>query len=310
MLARLYPRELDIVNQDTLITALIELVGINKIGFYMGASNHHDQVYGCFPNWGEHQRVRDSKKKCPDPTNTTINDWYLRRYIPISMKIELLQRDNFSCAECGKRIAETDNARAVLKMGAGLFHIDHLVPVNQGGRATMENLRVLCPKCNLSRKRFYTFDEILQFAETCGEIPQKSANICKMPPNPIQSLSEYESESLSESLMDANDACKIQADHDRVFDAAEDAGFKMSNNVRAALVALYADHGMERLLEGLKSCSDHGAPNLAYLKAVLKGEPKKQKTNVPAQQYGQRDYSGEQEDAMRRMIEGAGVHAV
>lgn len=112
---------------------------------------------------------------------------------------------------------------------------------------------------------------------------------------------------LSSSFHAADDFHRIQSDHDRVLNAAEDAGFKMSNDVRATLIALYADHGLVKILDGLRSCVDHGAPNLAYLKAVLKGEPRKEKASaktVPAQQYSQRDYDGEQEAAMRRMLDG------
>ena len=100
-------------------------------------------------------------------------------------------------------------------------------------------------------------------------------------------------------------AAQIQGDHDRVLDAAEDAGLKMSNNVRAALIALYAEHGLEKVLEGLRSCSDHGAPNLAYLRAVLRGDGKKPEQKgktVAAQQYEQNDYTGVQEEAYNRMI--------
>ena len=106
------------------------------------------------------------------------------------------------------------------------------------------------------------------------------------------------------------EAKKIQTEHDRVLDAAEDAGFKMSNDVRATLIALYADHGLQKVLDGLKSCVEHGAPNLAYLKAVLKGEPRKEKPSgkiVNAQKYDQRDYSSEQEEAMRRMLQLGGT---
>ena len=98
---------------------------------------------------------------------------------------------------------------------------------------------------------------------------------------------------------------EIQSDHDRVINAAEDAGFTMSNDVRASLIALYAEHGLQKILDGLRSCVDHGAPNLAYLKGVLRGEPRKQFDKpkaVTAQQYGQRDYSNEQEEAMARML--------
>ena len=104
-------------------------------------------------------------------------------------------------------------------------------------------------------------------------------------------------------LLADEDAHQIAEDHDRVLDAAEDAGFKMTNNVRASLIALYADNGLEKVLAGLRSCSEHGATTLAYLRACMKDEPKKViKPAVPAQAYTQRDYSGEQQEAMRRML--------
>ena len=122
---------------------------------------------------------------------------------------------------------------------------------------------------------------------------------------------EKERNEISSSFIDDDEAQKIQHEHDWVLDAAEDAGFKMSNDVRAALIALYAENGMEKMLAGMKACAEHGAPTLAYLRGCLKGEPKKQinpyaKKN-PATSYGQRDYGGEQEDAIRRMIESAGA---
>ena len=119
---------------------------------------------------------------------------------------------------------------------------------------------------------------------------------------PIQS--ESLSESLSESESKDADAHAIQHDHDRILNAAEDAGFKMSNSVRAALIDLYSEHGLEKMLAAFRSCVEHAAPNLAYLKAVLKGEPKKSPPGkvVSAQQYSQRDYSGEDQAAMRRML--------
>lgn len=104
---------------------------------------------------------------------------------------------------------------------------------------------------------------------------------------------------------DVTIAREIQGDHDRVLDAAEDAGFKMSNSVRAGLIALYADNGLQKVLDGIASCVKHGAPNLAYLTACMKDTPKKQIRAVPAQQYEQRDYSDETQAAMMRMIAGA-----
>ena len=68
----------------------------------------------------------------------------------------------------------------------------------------------------------------------------------------------------------------------------------MGNTVRAALIQLYAEHGLDKMLNGIRECVTHGAPNLAYLGAVLKGKSKAKSPLkvLPAQQYEQRDYSG------------------
>ena len=200
MVARLYPRELSVVSVDDLIEGLIELVGVDKIRFY--TARPKKEIYGCFPRWDDHQRIRDSKKKLPDPEDTSVNDWYLRRFIPVDLKAAILKRDGFKCAECGKHIAEVDDPYRLVKMATGSFHIDHIVPCSQGGRATMENLRVLCPKCNLSRKKTFTFEEIIAFSQNCGELPQVAASCGELPQvaariqsNPIQIQSESETES-------------------------------------------------------------------------------------------------------------------
>lgn len=186
MVARLYPRELAVVSVEDLTEGLIELVGVGKIAFYTSAPRK--EVYGAFPNWNEHQRMRESKKKNPDPTDTTVNDWYIRRYIPIEMKVSIIERDGFKCKICGKHIAEISDAKRLVKMGTGMFHIDHIVPCQQGGRATMENLRLTCQKCNLSRKKMFSYDEILEFAANGGELPQVAENIANLPleSNPIR----------------------------------------------------------------------------------------------------------------------------
>lgn len=99
-------------------------------------------------------------------------------------------------------------------------------------------------------------------------------------------------------FMPDDDADEIQNDHNKILDAAQDAGFKSSPAERAGLLNLYAAHGLEKMLNGIGECVKHSAPNLAYLEAVLKGTGKK-----AANGYEQRDYTGEQEEAMKRMME-------
>ena len=104
----------------------------------------------------------------------------------------------------------------------------------------------------------------------------------------------------SESFISDGEAQKIQSEQNRVFDAALDAGFGLNNSVRASLIRLYANYGLEKMLEGFTACVKYGASNLAYLEAVLKGEPKKAKPKVGVQDYGQRDYSGSQDEILDR----------
>lgn len=150
-----------------------------------------------------------------------------------------------------------------------------------------------------------------QTAANASKLQQIAANASKPQQTPAKSgkiannnNNNKENNNNNESIIADDDAAAIQKEHNRVLDAAEDAGFKMSNAVRAGLLNLYAEHGVEKMLDGLASCTKHGAPTLAYLEAVLKGTGKKQKGDArEIQGYDQRDYSGEQSAALRRMME-------
>ena len=108
----------------------------------------------------------------------------------------------------------------------------------------------------------------------------------------------------SDSGIGEDEAAEILSDHNRILDAAEDAGFQKTNSVRARLIDLYAAHGLQKVLDGINSCVTHGAPNLAYLEACMKDQPKKKPgTPSPAtQEYEQRDYSGKDREALDRML--------
>lgn len=111
---------------------------------------------------------------------------------------------------------------------------------------------------------------------------------------------EMKGNEMKSPFLGDDEAAGFQKDHDRVFLAAEDSGFKMSNTVRARLIALYADYGLEKMIAGFNKCASHGAPTLAYLEAVLKGTGKKkpQMKILPAQDFPQRDYSSVDNDMM------------
>lgn len=143
-------------------------------------------------------------------------------------------------------------------------------------------------------------------SEKTEQNPTKPTETDKNPTKPYKDKEKdkyKEKDKESSAFIADDDAAEIQHEHDRVFTAAEDAGFKMSNTVRARLIALYADHGLDKMLAGFNECASHGAPTLAYLEAVLKGTGKKkpQMKVLPAQDFPQRDYSGVQDDMMNSL---------
>jgi len=64
------------------------------------------------------------------------------RSIPVSIRLKVMERDNFHCVLCGRSPA-TD-------VGVKL-HLDHIIPFSKGGKSTEENLQTLCQDCNLGK---------------------------------------------------------------------------------------------------------------------------------------------------------------
>src|SRR4030066_385289 len=56
-------------------------------------------------------------------------------------KVAILKRDNYRCVQCGMGKKE----------GVEL-HVDHIIPKDFGGEATIENGQTLCSRCNFLKK--------------------------------------------------------------------------------------------------------------------------------------------------------------
>jgi hypothetical protein len=63
-----------------------------------------------------------------------------RKAISKSIRHEVFKRDNYCCVEC--------NAS---KEDGTVLHIDHIIPVSQGGSDELDNLQTLCQDCNLAK---------------------------------------------------------------------------------------------------------------------------------------------------------------
>ncbi len=59
-----------------------------------------------------------------------------RRYVSNSLRQQILERDRYTCRQCGSR---------------SYLEMDHIIPLSKGGATSYNNLQVLCRGCN-SRK--------------------------------------------------------------------------------------------------------------------------------------------------------------
>jgi hypothetical protein len=80
--------------------------------------------------------------KRPEALNGLINhiETYdtRKRNIPLSTRIKVFERDNYTCRICGRNPTE-DNVK---------LEVDHIIPFSQGGSNKLDNLQTLCFDCN------------------------------------------------------------------------------------------------------------------------------------------------------------------
>lgn len=62
------------------------------------------------------------------------------RHINRKLLMQVLMRDEFTCKLCG----DSKHTNPLFE-----FHIDHIIPWSKDGPTVLENLRVLCSRCNL-----------------------------------------------------------------------------------------------------------------------------------------------------------------
>lgn len=81
---------------------------------------------------------------------------------------------------------------------------------------------------------------------------------------------------------DDDEAYAIAADHGEILDAAERVGLGSTEAERDKLIELYALHGKPALLAALEQYAEHKGKSIAYLRAILAGEPKKKPADPDA----------------------------
>jgi len=70
------------------------------------------------------------------------------RTISPQLRNEILERNGFTCQQCGAGPGDADPFNPHRKVR---LHVDHILPISQGGTDDKDNLRVLCSACNQGR---------------------------------------------------------------------------------------------------------------------------------------------------------------
>jgi len=70
------------------------------------------------------------------------------RGIPAGVRTRVLERNGYTCQLCGAAGGDPDPTNPAQKIR---LHLDHVLPVSQGGSSDEDNLRVLCSACNQGR---------------------------------------------------------------------------------------------------------------------------------------------------------------
>ena len=66
-----------------------------------------------------------------------------KRNISVTLRYQIMKRDNFKCVLCGASPAKDPSIE---------LHIDHIIPWSKGGESTVDNLQTLCSACNLGKR--------------------------------------------------------------------------------------------------------------------------------------------------------------
>lgn len=77
--------------------------------------------------------------------------------ITISDRKQALSQFNGTCPICGLVGIPIYNKNYIdyNTKDNKLFHVDHIIPISMGGTKNLDNLQILCPHCNQSKKESY-----------------------------------------------------------------------------------------------------------------------------------------------------------
>jgi hypothetical protein len=76
-------------------------------------------------------------------------------YVNLRLRTEVLERDNFTCQDCGYTQNDKYPTGEKVKL-----EVDHIIPLAQGGKTEVENLQTLCSNCNAGKKAKFAYSKV------------------------------------------------------------------------------------------------------------------------------------------------------
>jgi len=77
----------------------------------------------------------------------------IERNISPRLRTEILERNGFTCQQCGSGAGDIDQYNPGRRVR---LHVDHIIPIEQGGTDDRDNLRALCSTCNQGKSNLQT----------------------------------------------------------------------------------------------------------------------------------------------------------
>jgi hypothetical protein len=108
-----------------------------SVGTYEKRFKGWGNALKAFVEWVE---ARDDKDDLAPTPVANVRRQRTPREPNARLRWRVLERDGNVCCLCGR--SPPDGAR---------LHVDHIVPWSAGGETTLENLRILCERCNLGK---------------------------------------------------------------------------------------------------------------------------------------------------------------
>ena len=89
-----------------------------------------------------HWQASKDKKILEDFYDGKRKESQSHQAVPASLELKVWKRDNATCQKCKSSPANCPGV---------LMHIDHIIPRAKGGGNTLDNLQLLCARCNIRK---------------------------------------------------------------------------------------------------------------------------------------------------------------